>query len=82
MFESNPTYQSKFLEQVVDWIVAIMEWLSFEFWAQVLSKAFEPCSSKRDEYGVLLFVALIQYANLEVDLAFLFLCRHPISLCK
>jgi hypothetical protein len=47
-----------------------------------MSKAFEPCNSKGDEYGVLLFVALIQYANLEVDLAILFLCRHPISLCE
>ncbi len=47
-----------------------------------MSKAFEPCNSKGDEYGVLLCVALIQYANLEVDLSFLFLCRHPISLCK
>ncbi len=47
-----------------------------------MNEAFEPYNSKGDEYGVLLFVALIQYAKLEVDLAFFFLCRHPISLCK
>ncbi len=56
--------------------------MSFEFLTQIFIKACDPCSSKRNEYNVLLFVVLIQYANLEVDLTFLFLCRHLISLCK